>query len=514
MSKRLLRRVACAWVLLAAAALAQDVVRVALEGPKAAVRAGETFELIVSFDIDEGFHIYGPLPQESATQSEVAFTAKDGFTASAPVYPPTESHDYPAMGGRYDVFEGRFQVKVPVAASPGVAVGEHELTVQVTYGACAADNCLDPVRGRALTIKVSVELGAPRGTENPPVANGGTPPPPTPAPPKGEVEEALEKGLLFMLLVGFLSGLAGTLTPCVYPVIPVTISYFGATGQGQQSMGQRVSRGLAYFLGIALFYGVLGIVAALLSLDVAPLLANPWVVAVLSAIFIALALSMFGLYELNLPPALLDRVGGRRQGLFGAFLLGSVMSLIAMPCVGPFVGNIFVLASTAGNRLVSFLGLLAFGVGLGFPFLFLSIFAGTIQALPRSGEWMNKLKLFFGFMMLGMVIYFVRIFLPEKWLLIACGALAVFWGTYTGAFTVITAESGAGAKFGKALGILILVGGLAFLGKGLLLDELKRLGSGGPAAEAAIHWETGLAEHLERAKKQGKPLIVDFTADN
>ncbi len=509
----MLSRIALGWVLLATAALAQDVVSVAVRAPNEPVRPGATFELVVSFEIQQGYHIYSPKPQEDSVPTQVALLPQEGFSAGAAVFPPPESHDFPAMGGKYDVYEGRIEVRLPITADPKATAGTRALAVQVDYLACTKDSCLQTEK-KTLTATVIV-AGAPvEVASNPPVASGGTAPA-VPAPPaKGKFGEALEKGLLFMLLVGFGAGLLGSLTPCVYPVIPVTISYFGSTGQGQQSWAQRVTRGFAYFLGIALFYGVLGLVAALLSLDIAPLLANPWVVGVLCLIFVALALSMFGLYELNLPPSLLDRLGGRRQGLIGAFILGGVMSLIAMPCVGPFVGSIFAYASTAGNRLVSFAGLLAFGVGLGFPFLFLSIFAGTIQALPRSGEWMNRLKSFFGFMMLAMCLYFTRIFLPENWLFVACGAFAVFWGTFTGAFNTITAESGPGTKFGKALGILILVTGLAFLAKGFLFEDLKRSGSSGPVEEASIHWEKGLAEHLEQAKKAGKPLIVDFTADN
>ncbi len=502
----MLRKIACLSLLIAVASWAQEV-RVRVEGPKDPVHPGATFDLEVYFEIPDGYHIYGP-KETRGEPTDVDFVGQAGFTGGPAVYPATVGEEMPGLG-TLQVYEDQIEVRVPVTVDPKTAEGEYELAVKVLLMACTKDNCLPTYKG-SHSAKVHV-AGAPVQPQ-PPGPSSGTK---VPAPPKGKFQDALQKGLLSMLLIAFGAGLAGTLTPCVYPVIPVTISFFGSVGQGQQSLVARVTRGFAYFSGIALFYGVLGLIAATLSLDVAPLLGNPWVVGVLSLIFLTLSLSMFGLYEMNLPPSLMDKLSGRRQGLLGAFVLGALMSLVAMPCVGPFVGGIFAYASTSGNRLVSFGALLTFGVGLGFPFLFLSIFAGSIQALPKAGEWMNRLKTFFGFVMLAMILYFWRTFLPPRWMSVIGGVLAVFWGTYTGGFNTLTRESSPGAKFGKALGILLILAGAALFAKGLLFEELTHLSTGSsPEAEGRIHWQTGLHEALERAKSAGRPVLIDFTADN
>lgn len=489
----MLRRIACLLLLLAVASWAQEV-RVRVEGPKEPVRPGATFDLDVYFEIPDGFHIYGP-KEDKGEPTDVDFVAQTGFTGGQAVYPASVPEDMPGLG-TLQVYEEQIEVKVPVTVDPKTAVGEYELAVKASYMACTAKTCLDPVRGKAFSTRVKV---AGKPLDAAPAASSGK----AAAPTKGKFADALQKGLLSMLLIAFGFGLAACLTPCVYPVIPITISFFGTTGQGQQSLAARVTRGFAYFCGIAFFYAALGLVAALLSADVAQWLGNPWVVGVLCLIFFALALSMFGMYELNLPPALMDKISGRRQGLFGAFVLGCLMSLVAAPCVGPFVGSIFTYASTTGNRLVSFFGLLGFGVGLGFPFLFLSIFAGSIGTLPRAGEWMERVKLFFGFLMLGMILYFLRIFIPERWMSLAVGVFCIFWGTYTGAFTTLAKDSGGGAKFGKALGIVLLLTGIAFFGKALLWQERPK---------PQIQWRTGVEESLAYAKREDKPVLMDFTA--
>lgn len=508
-------RIAAISVLLAACALAQEV-KVGLELPKDAVKRGETFDAVVRFEVKPGFHIYGP-EETGGLPTKVELADAKGFQAGKARYPAPKQEDFPAQGGKVAVYEGSVEVRLPVTVAADAEEGEHEIAVKVDYMACTASTCKLPVRGEEVKGKVVVK-GAAEGTSG--AAQAPTPPPAESAPPvpggqappapSGAFGKALQKGLLTTLLVAFLAGLAADLTPCVFPVIPVTIGYFGTQGKG--SWAGKLAMGFAYFLGIVLFYALIGFAVALLSVNIAQAMANPWVVAVLGLFFLALALNMFGLFEIALPYWLTGGITEKqRTGFGGAFVLGGVMSLVAFPCVGPFIGGLIPYVAAKGDKLVSLAAFVAFGVGLGGPFLLLSIFAGSLTSLPRAGEWMARVKVFFGFVMLGMILYFARVFLSDTTLLLLAGALAVFQGTFCGAFTPLTRESGPGALFGKALGVLIAASGLVAFVLGLVGD---RLPSAAPAArKAEIEWRTGFDEAKKVALAQKKPMIVDFTAD-
>ena len=218
-----------------------------------------------------------------------------------------------------------------------------------------------------------------------------------------------QRGWVWMYLGSFGYGFLTSLTPCVYPMIPITLGIFGARGK-DVSRGRALALATAYVVGMGLTYATLGVIVAKIGGQFGTILANPFVVIPIVLLFVALALSMFGAFELNLPAALqtrLNQVGGR--GFRGAFAMGTVGGLIAAPCTGPFLFSLLAFAAKSGNELGGGSLLFVYAIGMGVLFWVLAAFA---MSLPRSGRWMEWVKSAGGILLLLGGIYFLKPLLP------------------------------------------------------------------------------------------------------
>jgi len=319
----------------------------------------------------------------------------------------------------------------------------------------------------------------------------------------GDFTQAVSRGtghqLLFALSAGFLT----SLTPCVYPMIPITISIFG--GRVGVSRARSLLLATLYVAGMAFMFGTLGTTFALLGKAFGTFLANPWVVVPLALFFFAMAAAMFGAFDLALPLSWQDRlarVGGR--GGSGAFLMGLVAGLIAAPCTGPPLAGILAYVATTRNAGLGFLLLATYAAGIGIPFWAI---AGFAMQLPKSGPWMNAVKSIFGIVLLLAGLYYLRPILPPLAALaghsrafLAAAAGAVLLGLALGAVH-LGFSGGARIAVRKSLGILLTLGGLL-----ALLDSLLT-----PATP--IEWLHSEPEALAAARATHKLMLVDFMAD-
>lgn len=321
-----------------------------------------------------------------------------------------------------------------------------------------------------------------------------------------------EHGLLLAGPMAFLNGLGACLTPCVFPMIPITVSIFGA--KQAKSRGHAMALSTAFLAGLVVLYTSMLIVAALTGSLFGKALANPWVNAGIGVLFIVLALSMFGAFEMALPASLMNRisnVGGVGYG--GAFALGLVFSLIAAPCVGPVATSIIVIIGQRGSvGLGAFMGVL-FALGLGLPFWLVGAFA---ISLPKGGKWMIWVKSIFGIGMLVFALSYLKMALPVltslarpgSSFLVAMAVLAAF-GVALGAVHLSWEDGGAAVKLRKLLGIALTTAG-AFLF--LSARELPSSASAALGARA-VTWLSSENEAAARARAERKPMLVDFTAD-
>jgi thioredoxin:protein disulfide reductase len=316
---------------------------------------------------------------------------------------------------------------------------------------------------------------------------------------------ALGKGPLYAALAALVGGLAVSLTPCVYPMVAVTVSIFGAKQARSRAEGSLLS--LAFVLGICGMFVPMGVIVGMTGSIFGAVLQSQWVVLGIASLFVVMAASMFGAFELTLPSSLnnkLAEMGG--IGYKGAFLLGLVCGLIAAPCTGPVLTGILAWIASTQSAGLGALAMFAFSIGLGAPFFVVGAFA--VQ-LPKSGRWMVHVKSVLGIVLLVVALYFVNNsfgfatpYVSSSPLFIGLSLGLVLLGLLSGAVHREFSEPGVGVKVAKGIGItLVSAGALA-----LILGAVKPQGS-------ALAWEhKDIEGALARAAAEKRPLVVDFTA--
>ena len=316
--------------------------------------------------------------------------------------------------------------------------------------------------------------------------------------------EAASRGVASALFFALTAGLLTALTPCVYPMIPITISIFGA--KQRTGRARALLLATAYIAGIAAMFGTLGTVFALLGKAFGTFLANPWVIVPLALFFAAMAASMFGAFELNVPAALqarLARVGGR--GVGGAFLMGVVGGIIAAPCTGPPLAGILAYVATTRDGVYGFMLLATYAAGIGVPFWAI---AGFSMTLPRSGAWMESVKSVFGIALLVAALYYLknvapflaRLTTPHPVFL--AGALAlVAAGVAVGAVH-LSFHDVAARRARKAAGIVLATVGLFATTNWVLTPRASTL-----------HWHDSEASAMNEAGATSRRMLIDFRAD-
>jgi thiol:disulfide interchange protein DsbD len=319
----------------------------------------------------------------------------------------------------------------------------------------------------------------------------------------GDFAAAAGRGTLHAFVFALTAGFLTSLTPCVYPMIPITISVFGA--RGASSRGRAFLLATAYVAGIAVMFGTLGTTFALLGRAFGTFLSNPFVVFPLALFFFAMAASMFGAFDLTLPATVhhrLSRVGGR--GFAGAFLMGLVGGLIAAPCTGPPLAGILAYVATTRDAGDGFLLLATYAAGIGVPFWAI---AGFSMQLPKSGPWMNAIKSVFGIALVVAGLYYLRPVVPALSRLTSRNhafpigtVVAVCAGLALGAVH-LSFSGGARQALRKGLGIAFAVAGIFGLVNYLLTPEIH------------IEWLRSEPAAVATARAQGKPMLVDFMAD-
>ena len=296
-----------------------------------------------------------------------------------------------------------------------------------------------------------------------------------------------------MVLLG---GLALNLTPCVYPLIGVTIAYFGNQGGGPRRI---FLLAVLYVLGIALMFSAVGVAVALSGGLFGSALQNPIVLSVIAAMMIGLALSSFGVFSLQPPQWLMQHAGIARPGFAGALLMGLGMGVVAAPCIGPIVLGLLLMVERSGSPLFGFALFFTLAVGMGLPYVALAMAAGSIRQLPRSGEWLAWVEQLFGFILIGLAIYFLDPVGPHHLL----SSFLPFYAAGVGIWMGFATRAGRGWRpflvFRSAIG----VAAIAFL----IYLAIPRAGA------RPLTFEPFNTAALSSATETRKPVLIDFSAD-
>ena len=443
--------------------------------------------------------------------------------------------------GDIKIYKDKLSFDVPFIHTASKA-GNAELTI--SYQGCAERGiCYPPVK---TVIPLSfpaagegiVSLGNADDAREAADNAAPTPAPTTVAAAESNVAAASEEDQIANMIrdsstfavvgVFFLIGLGLAFTPCVFPMIPILSGII--SGQDNITTGKATYLSVVYVLAMAVTYTAAGVFAAMSGENLQILLQIPWVIAIFAAIFVLLALSMFGFYELQLPSSLqskLTEISNKQSGgnTIGVAIMGLLSALIVGPCVAPPLAGALLYIGQTNDPVLGGLALFAMSMGMGVPLILIGASAGKL--LPRAGAWMDAVKAVFGVSMLGLAIYFLERILPETIIMLLWGSLFIVSAIYMGALQQLPVEASGWKKLWKGLGVILLVYGAMMLigaaadGKDVR-QPLRGLSLGGVSGDHAAsnvrHFKrlTTMAEldnELAQAKAAGRPVILDFYAD-
>lgn len=453
----------------------------------------------------------------------VDMTLPEGLTWRKPVLPPGIETMDPASGEKIQSYSK--EVRIPVhfrewPEPPSPTGTPLPGKIEVEFQACTDSYCLFPESVSAdFEIIVNTEGSrdaAAAGKKTGAAALDGSA---TEVEASAETSELtggelealnwIEKGFLAALAGFFLTGLSLNLTPCVFPVIPITISYFG--GQSGKSKGSSFASAFSYALGIALMFTVLGLVSSLAGKTWGGLFQDPWFVGGLSMIMLVLAASMFGVFEIMVPAFIMNKLGQSKEGVVGALVMGLTVGVVITPCAaGILIGLIGLVAST-GMVVKGTILFFAMGMGLGLPYIILGTFSGLLTKLPMSGMWMVWVRKVFGLILIGVAVYFL---LPHAstledqfpyWV----GVLAVFSGLLLG-FLDKSPGYSKGFNTGRRIfSIVVIILGLYSFGSAL---QAPASAATAHESKTGLRWEPYDETGFEKFLSGSRPIFIDFTA--
>jgi thiol:disulfide interchange protein DsbD len=482
------------------------------------VRPGDKFRIAVAVEVGEGYHINAHRPTlDYLIPTSAAFGAPTGITFSEERYPAPKYRKFEfAPETELAVHEGTLFITADALADSGIKPGAATIRTLVTVQACNDSQCLAPsdlpvdipiriVAANQPVKEANAEMFAKAAAqpEDSGVAagalieyQGGT---------KDSIADQLASGGILSVLVGvFVAGLLLNTTPCVYPIIPITVGFFvnqSAAQKGKPNLARTFLMASMYVLGMALTYSLLGVIAAKSGGLFGAALQNPIVLIVLAGIMVALSLSMFGVYEFRLPEALNRMATSSTQstsGTLGAFVMGLTMGIVAAPCIGPFVLALLVHVGTKGSAAYGFMLFFVLALGLGLPYLLLGTFSGALKTLPRSGLWMVTVRKVFGLVLIGMALYFL---MP----LMGAATNYVFIGFFAmSALYLLFWEAGRTnpPQFGWVLRAI----GIGAAAVAIVMALPRKV-------ETEIPWHPYSEQALADAKREGKGVIIDTFAD-
>ncbi len=478
----------------------------------AQVSPGGTAELVFKLQLDKNFHAY-------ADRFKVKFENPEEIKIDKLKINPLVQFKDAVSGKLKDGIENEATLSALTEFQLGMKPAKLNVDVAFQYQACSKDTCLFP---KTIHLKVPFELLA--ATAAPAVAAAsvvGSPPSPSEnVSKKTDLESALSKGIWSAILFVFAVGFLTSLTPCIYPMIPITLAVLGAKSKGQ-TRSRSFFLSITYVLGIGLTYSILGVIAASTGSLFGSALSNVWVVTAIALVFVAMGLSMYGLFELQAPAFIRDRLGsGQTQaGFGGAFATGLIAGIVASPCIGPVLVTILAYIAQTQNLALGFVLLFTFAMGMGVLFVVLGTFSQLFNKVPKAGAWMDGVKFVFGTTMIGMGLYYVAPIYPA-WLFQALFALSlVLIASYFGAFESNQGLSPLG-RMRKGVMLSLFVIGTLFA----VISTLTKMNihfGGGVDSEYAVKtqngkkmdWQTFSSESLAKATSSHRPVIVDFSAD-
>jgi len=424
------------------------------------------------------------------------------------------SHDFDGD----KVFEKEILVNIPVKEIESKVKGDYTLEIEL-LGCSDKGICYQPIK-KTFNFK-GIELGLFDKIAT--LAKEGN---------TGKIVDVLvNESSFFVLFLFFIFGLLLSLTPCIFPMIPILSSIIISQQNDSQkpSMAQAFFTSLVYVLAMALTYTLVGLVAGMLGADLQAAMQNPWVLTIFAGVFIALALSLFGYYEIGLPSSWQSKInkasdGAQGKGIMGTAIMGALSALIVGPCTAAPISGAVIFISQTGDALLGGAALFVMSMGMGMPLLLVGIGAGKF--MPKPGGWMTAVSQVFGVMMLALAIFMLSRILPSGITMILWSLLFLGTALYMGVFETKVGEGA--MKLFKLLALVFLIYGIilfvgAVSGANSMFSPLKKFTSGTSIQAVTTsrekedttgHLGYSIARLIKEVKASDKPVVVDFGKDS
>jgi thiol:disulfide interchange protein DsbD len=470
--------------------------------PSASALDGQTVE--VRFDIADGYYLY---------RDKFRFAVEpDTLRLGTPALPPGKEKMDDTFG-QVEVYYREVAIRLPVERNSS---GNLPLVLHVTSQGCADLGVCYPPLKQTLSVEL-FDSPDPSAVPAAPAAGNDE---------SGRIAAMLANASSWWVAISFFGfGLLLSLTPCTFPMIPILSGIIVGAGRDGQpvSRGRAFALSLAYVFGMALTHAVAGVAAGLTGTLISAALQNAWVLGGMALIFVVLALSMFGLFELQMPSFLQSRISEESAQLRGGHLpavalMGALSSLVVGPCVAaPLAGALLYIGGT-GDALLGGLALFCLALGMGVPLLAVGLSAGSL--LPKAGPWMAAINKVFGVVLLASALWIVSPLIPVVAQMLAWALLLIVPAIFLHALDPLPPQAHGWQRFGKAVGVVMLLTGAAML-VGVLsgardpLQPLARIGMAGGSEVRPLPFERvrSLAELDARIASAGRPVMLDFYAD-
>ncbi len=481
----------------------------------------EAFKITTDID-SKGFHARWTIAEGHYLYQDKMRITTDSpdATTGALTTSPAKEKDDPIFNKKMMVYYDFAEASLPLLSSNAGKTA----TFKVQYQGCSEISgiCYPPQ-----TDTFSVTLPAVSATAATAAMTAATPAPAEHVSEQDEIAAVLASGDTWLtLLVFFVAGLLLAFTPCVFPMIPILSGII--VGQGKDiTTGKAFTLSLVYVLAMALTYTIVGVLVGLSGENIQAWFQNPWIIGTFAVIFVALAFSMFGFYELQMPAAIqskLTQISNSQKGgnIAGVAIMGFLSALIVGPCVtAPLVGALIYIAET-GDAVLGGMALFSLSLGMGAPLLLLGTSAGKL--LPKAGAWMDAVKAVFGVLLLALAIWLLERVMPYGYIIAMSAALLIVSAVYMKALDNLPEGSSGWLKLWKGTGVVMLIWGILLLiglsaGNRSLLQPLANFSGGDGGSQVTstklqfkvIKGLVGLEQAMQQAK--GKTVMLDFYAD-
>ncbi len=440
-----------------------------------------------------------------------------GITLGSPKWPATGKEHTDANFGKTTVYFDQVEISIPVSRTKSDA---QNVSVTTNFQGCLENNVCYPEMTRTVSVPMPAGTGA---------VVAGDPAASTPETTDSQLQKALNGSLWLVFGVFFLAGLGLAFTPCVFPLIPILSGIIAGAGENL-STRRAVVLSVVYILANAVIFTIAGVIAGLAGKNLQAAFQTPWVLWSFAGLFVLLALSMFGFYELQLPSSWQSKianVSNKQSGgsLTGVAIMGALSALIVGPCVTPPLAVAVLYIAQKHDAFLGGFALFTLALGMGAPLVVFGASAGKL--LPRAGAWMDAVKAVFGVTFLALAIWMLSRVLDATWIMVMAGLLAVSSAVYLGALERLPEGASGWRTLWKSFGVVLLIAGAAELlgaasGSTDLLQPLRGFVSGGGSSSSAtaatlpfhkVKSVDDVERELAAAKAAGKPAVLDFYAD-